>query len=598
MLPSASGGYTRLTEGPPWPIVVRAELAAPKDGREDRRRALAVIAHLTDVHVIDAQSPGRVEFTDRFGPPFESAFRAQETLTTQVGTAMIRRLNEIGAGPVTGRPFDVTVSTGDNIDNQQLNEMEWFFALLDGGTLTPDSGALGTYEGVQDAVSPDLHYWHPEPGVSDQYKSAGFPDYPGLLDAAITSITSPGVRTPWYSTYGNHDGLVQGNVNGWLPGGLKPLDLLLTGSVKPINLSAVLSPADLAALAANPALLTSYLTSQLSGGGLPVRVVTADPGRSVVSPAEWAQRHLASPATPGPVGHGYTEANVAEATLHYTFPVAPGVLGISLDTVNRGGYADGSLSASQLAWLEQRLIEAHARYYDAAGSVVATGHADQVVVLFSHHNVFTLGNPIPDPAEPTSPRVLWPEIQALLTRFPNVVAWVNGHSHLNRVTPVGDASGRTGGFWEISTAAHVDWPEHARIVEIVDNADGTMSIFATIVDHDGPPAVGDDEWLSSDPDTRLLALASISRELSVNDPQTNIAGKLGGPQDLNVELVLTAPFVLAPPVALTTTTTTAATGGTDRTPPTGPPVPATAALAAGGAAVATALALRRRLDAG
>jgi hypothetical protein len=66
-------------------------------------------------------------------------------------------------------------------------------------------------------------------------------------------------------------------------------------------------------------------------------------------------------------------------------------------------------------------------------------------------------------------------------RFPNVVAWVNGHTHVNRVNPVPDPTGYTGGFWEITTAAHVDYPEHARIIELVDNRDGTLSIFGTVI---------------------------------------------------------------------------------------------------------------------
>lgn len=42
------------------------------------------------------------------------------------------------------------------------------------------------------------------------------------------------------------------------------------------------------------------------------------------------------------------------------------------------------------------------------------------------------------------------------------------------------------GFWEISTASHIDFPQHARILELVDNGDGTLSIFGTLVDHPAP----------------------------------------------------------------------------------------------------------------
>jgi metallophosphoesterase (TIGR03767 family) len=529
-----------------------------------------------------------VEFLDRYADPptgsipFGSAFRAQETLTTQVAESMVRRINEIGAGPVTGRPFDCAVSTGDNIDNQQVNETEWFFALLDGGPLAPNSGGP-TYEGVQtvDPLTslPDVHYWHPELAgpTSDNYKQFwGFPAYPGLLAAAIAPFTATGLRIPWYSTYGNHDGLMQGNAPG------NPvLDAIATGVVKVVGPPVGFSPGDFqnALSAGDP----TAFPAVIAGAGTSSRVVTADPARATIGPAAWVQRHLDSPAAPGPKGHGYTDANVADETLYFTFPVAPGVLGISLDTVNRGGYADGSIGAEQLAWLEARLQGVSSRFYDGAGTEVKRpGTADQLVVLFSHHNLETLGNPFPDPAKPTDERHMAAAVEEVLHRYPNVVAWVNGHTHVNRIVPRPDPAGRTQGFWDINTAAHVDYPEQARLVEVVDNRDGTLSIFATLIEHAAPATT---EVGATD----VLGLAAISRELSVNEFQDEPVNRLGAEGDRNVELVLRAPFVLA---------ASAPAPPTDIARPA--PLPATGArldarLAVGAAALGGALALRRRV---
>lgn len=506
IVPTGPGPYRRLVEGPGQLPVVRALGVVAKPGRADRRVAVASIVHLTDVHVIDGQSPARVEFLDRYGDPFSSAQRPQEVLTAQVAESMVRRINQLKRGPITGRRFDCAVSTGDNIDNQQLNEFEWFLALLDGGPLAPNSGAP-FYEGVQDQepLSFDAHYWHPEDTDPrrDFYKRYhGFPAYPGLLSAAVAPFTAHGLNVRWLNVNGNHDGLVQGNA----PAN-SAFEEIATGPVKVVNLPAGMSPDDFrnGLIGQDPAVLAALATA-------PARIVTPDERRRFITPAEFAA-----------AGHGLTEENVATGTLYYAFSVAPGVRGIVLDTVNRAGYAEGSIDAPQLAWLEARLAEALA--------------AREIVVLFSHHNLGTMDNVFPDPSTGGA-RVTGAQIEALLHRFANVVLWVNGHSHENRVIPHLDPAGITGGFWEVLTAAHVDYPQQARLVEIADNKDGTLSIFGTIIEHAAPAAtvVGA---------TDVLGLAAISRELSANDYQVDGLAALGAPEDRNVELLVAAPFAVA-----------------------------------------------------
>ena len=520
---SADAAYTKLVDGPGWPTVVRTIGVEPVAGRESRREALASIVHLTDIHVIDGESPARVEFLDRYNDPptqampFSSAYRPQETLTAQVSESMVRRIAALAGGPQTGRAFDCAVCTGDNIDNQQRNEMEWHMRVLNGGgKLTPNSGNPLAYEGVMDnnALTYDAHYWHPETDQTDNYKSQyGFPAWPGLLAASIGEFQTTGLTMPWYTVFGNHDGLMQGNAPE------NPVfEAIAVGPLKVYNLPAGLSPADFfnGISQQDPDVLLAWATA-------PGRPVTPDPKREIVSSTEWIAEHRkAANAGPGPVGHGFTADNEATGRLYYTFAVAPGVTGISIDTVNRGGYADGSIGTVQLAWLKARLAEEKA--------------AGRLVVVFSHHNLDTMGNPVPDP--PNAPasdpqRVMGAEVEAALHGFGNVIAWVNGHSHVNRITPRPDPSGATGGFWEISTAAHVDWPQHARLIELANNKDGTLSIFCTLVEHAAHAStrVGA---------TDVLGLAAISRELSFNDPHVNLAAA-GTATDRNVELLLKMP---------------------------------------------------------
>jgi metallophosphoesterase (TIGR03767 family) len=591
-------GYRRLVELPGWPIEVRDDLATPQSGREDRRTALASIVHLTDIHIVDAQATARVEFLDRYADPpsdpipFSSAWRPQEALCGHIADAMVRRVNQIGAGPVTGRPFDCAVSTGDATDNQALNELEWLLRCLNGGTLRVNSGAEGAFEGVQDDstefVGIDLgtnvytfddHYWHPDevvhPGTGDpdRYKRIhGFPTIPGLLDTAVAPFTAQGLNCPWYSCYGNHDGLLQGNAPP-----VTPLDEIAVGPLKVIGLPAGMSPGD-----AFTGLVegdSGVINTLLTGGY--TRTVTPDENRRPIDAAEWARHHVEDTGGPGPVGHGFGERAIETGQLYYTFDIGDGILGIVLDTVNPGGYANGSIGQAQLQWLQQELIGASGHYYGAGGEEIATENTDRLVVIFSHHNLNTMDNPFPNIFDPQDTRVLGPEIEALVHRFPNVIAWVNGHSHVNRVWARPDPAGRSGGFWEVNTAAHIDAPQHARLVEVADNHDGTLSIFGTVIDHAGPAAVPHDA-------TDVLSLASLAREFSYNEPQAKTPGSAGGPGDRNVELLIDRPFVPA---------SAGVPGSTDNQQDGTPPLPSTGAglgAMAGAAALGAAVALRRR----
>lgn len=543
IVPIGPGPYRTLGEGPGEPTIVRAELGTPQSGREDRRQALASFVHFTDQHLIDAQSPGRVEFLDPVDPLFQSAFRPQELLTCQVATSMVERVNQLGRGPITGRGFDCVVCTGDNVDNQQLNEVRWLLTILDGGTVTPDSGTLGTYEGVQDGVDVQARWWHPEPGIADDYKAGdGFPDVPGLLDAAIAPFSSPGLDVPWYSVYGNHDCNVQGNA-----ARSDALDTIFTGDRKmtalPAGEGAV--PFILRVMHESPSVL-----ADLAAGQIPFRTVSEDADRRTATIDDWIGAHLASPTGT----HGYGTADLAADRLHYEFELAPGVVGLAMDTTNHAGGPNGSggsIGEGQLRWLEERLAAHHARFLSPDGSLVSAGGDDRLVMVFSHHTAGSMDATDPDPAHPGERRILGEELVQVLLRYPNVVAWVNGHTHSNDLTAHRRSDGRTSGFWEINTASHVDWPQQARVIELVDNHDGTLSIFGTMIEHAAPAAAAYDA-------TDVLGLAAISRELGANDAQAGPAGKAGTADVRNVELVLPTPF--ARPGQDATTTTTAAPG--------------------------------------
>jgi hypothetical protein len=122
-----------------------------------------------------------------------------------------------------------------------------------------------------------------------------------------------------------------------------------------------------------------------------------------------------------------------------------------------------------------------------------------------------MDNPLVGTGADPEPRVLGDEVRALLLAHSHVVAMIDGHTHRNQVWAHRREDG-SGGFWEVNTAAHIDWPQQSRLIEITDNRDGTLSIFATMLDHDGPAAY---DGRTGDP----LVLAGLARELAVNDWQ-------------------------------------------------------------------------------
>ena len=451
-----------MVEGPGEPHIVRTELAGGSSGDlAPVGEPIACIAHFTDLHVTDAQSPARFEFVNRYtnDPRFRELItmqRPHEMLNAHAIAALVRTVNNVGEAPLTGRAVGIAVMTGDAIDNTQHNEMANFFALLDGGSVRPDSGAPG-YDGVQLPSWPGEIYWKPDgPADGDTFQhELGFPPRPGLLDQAVQPFTSEGLKVPWLRCYGNHEQVCQG------VGIVTPaLARAMTGSSKPVEAPGDIDP-DTA--------LELFVTAPERFMTGPSREIAPDPDRRSITRREFVD--------PSFYVH---DAGAARF--------------IALDTVCDGGGADGSIDAAQLDWLEAQLQAGSSRY----------------VVILSHHGSDTLSNPRGEQ------RV--DQLLGLLARSPNVVLWLNGHIHANRVK-----AHRT--FWEVTTSALVDWPCQARVVEIYRTAGGRLAIGCTMIDHDGE------------------GLAGVHRELAANVPGYDFdSWRPGTPADRNVLLLLPAPL--------------------------------------------------------
>ena len=84
-------GTGALRRGPGEPLLDRTALAP----RSRPVRTLASFVQISDSEVTDAQSPARLEMLDRYGAPFTSAFRPQETLTGQVLAATLASVDRL-----------------------------------------------------------------------------------------------------------------------------------------------------------------------------------------------------------------------------------------------------------------------------------------------------------------------------------------------------------------------------------------------------------------------------------------------------------------------------------------------------------------------
>jgi hypothetical protein len=302
-----------LTLGRGEPLVDRTDLAASSPVK----RVLVTFAQISDIHVTDEESPLRIEPVDRFGGSLSSAFRPQESLTTQVLAATELSVNAL-------RPSFVFV-TGDLTDNAQRNELSWTLRILHGGTVRPDSGSRG-YDGAQAASSADPFLYRP---------AIDAPRHPGLLAAAQQPFRAPGLKEPWLPLVSNHDLLVQGVV----PAD-RTLEQVAVGSRRLVALS--------------PEALRQAESGTLDRTGLERLLVGDAAGRYVPVPADPARR----PYTPRQALHAIATAShvsLVGGRFVWVRTIAPGIVAIGLDTAIRTGGASGALPAAELAWLGRQL---------------------------------------------------------------------------------------------------------------------------------------------------------------------------------------------------------------------------------------------------
>lgn len=258
-----------------------------------------------------------------------------------------------------------------------------------------------------------------------------------------------GAGVPLYPVLGDHDVLVAGEIVPtelthslavgdralWdLPRGLSlPPGARSTGLISPDG------PPD-------PGLVDDLLRRALAGST--VRV-PPDPGRRELSLSEVRAGLLAAG---GPDVHLRTADR-----LDYVLDLGPRVRLIVLDIVRRGGGSGGLVDRAQPGWLSGQLAAAGERW----------------VVVVSH--------------QPLESSVGGEAVLAVLDRAPRVIAALHGHTHRNEIRPRRTGAG---GYWLISTASLIDFPQQARALRVRATAGGGVAIETWMLDHVLPGSLG------------------------------------------------------------------------------------------------------------
>ncbi|MED5464624.1 MAG: metallophosphoesterase [Myxococcota bacterium] len=318
---SLKAQFGLVTHGPGEHHRIRNDLEIPPQPETPSAgSSIAYLPHLSDTQIVDEESPSRGFTLAIFSG---TIYRRNEPFTPHIFHATLQTLNQMHEE----HPFDFTVLTGDLIDNRQKNELDWFFEVIDGGWVHPDSG---------DDDDP----------------------IPGPLNDPHDPFFSEGLNTPWYSTFGNHDFRFVGNFS---------TSTLVGSPTRSFSAKAVI-----------PTCLTFENESPFPARcGVPplsyysMGRITPDEQRASISVPDFVSKHLESRTQPA--GHGFTQSNLDEQHGYWVADPIPGgpIRLIALDTLSPIG-PEGYLSREQI---DDFLIPELERAQDEG----------MIVLVLSHH---------------------------------------------------------------------------------------------------------------------------------------------------------------------------------------------------------------------
>lgn len=500
-------GYSAWQWGPGEDAGQQANLMpAGYRGATNAARLLHFFA-ITDIHITDKETPSQMiasGYQSRYGDHGSpSGYSPTMLYTTHGLDAAIRTANAWHRLA----PFDFAISLGDDSNSSQYNELRWFIDVMDGQPITPSSGA---------------HFGASNIDYQMPYRAAG-------LDPAI----------PWYAVLGNHDRDWIGSipVTDYLRQSYTNNLVLLmaelyddgVGSRKPF-LGTVDSRIEFMGCIDGS---TPYghvigvgpVTNFVVGGVTNFPTVAPDPNRYSLRVSNWMREFFTTASQP--VGHGFSPSNIANNFACYSFvpkanlPLKVIVLDDTMSDETWDSRGWGGLDTNQLAWLTQELQRGQ--------------EADQLMIIAAHLPLELVGY-----GASTNSAISATALRATLHAYPNLLLWIAGHVHMNRVLPQPspDPAHPENGFWEVWTPSLKDFPRQFRTFDLLRNTDQSISIRTTDVDPEVTPgspaatalgyAIGASRIFSS-PSTNLTDTSAYVYNAELVKPltprmQTKIAG--------------------------------------------------------------------------
>lgn len=323
----------------------------------------------------------------------------------------------------------------------------------------------------------------------------GYPNFPNILESAVKPFRATGTTLPWYIANGNHDATKLGNYSLGYYKILTLFDQLAIGEIPELGskLIEAMAPAQaemlVAALEAQDADAILKVINESV-----LRNVPATNKRRQFTRADFIRTMFNTTTKPNGHGLTERNilTDTLYYTFEISDEITGIVLdscNVNGSIDDPSVAANGSFGRQQILWLEQELRKRHSMYYNEMNEKVYTNNKDKMIAIFCHHTIDTMNNitTVSTTFDNDPQKIGGNQFVQVLFRYPNIIFLNNGHLHLNRCLAYPNPSGRTQGFWEINTASHIDYPQESRIIEIADNCDGTLSIFCTIFDHLSPP---------------------------------------------------------------------------------------------------------------